>query len=309
VTNWGDQLMSEAKRPAAGGPSVPAGVPAEQTRDDLRAALAELEEATTRTYYDAEADRADADRYYHGIRPDQLAELLTRTHRERPRYQPAKELYPWIDLQPDGMLRSIYTGHGYDPAELIAEDFRTAERRVSERARRAALGAEMDAAAVEEALERLLPYNCEHVVPQSWFGKKEPMRGDLHHLFACESRCNSFRGNTAYAEFPDFPDLAEVVRTDCGKNERDGFEPAHGKGSAARAVFYFCLRYAATISAAELPPDRFDILLDWHDQAPVSEWERHRNAAIFARQGNRNPFIDHPQWAAQVIPGLQAGLA
>jgi endonuclease G len=40
--------------------------------------------------------------------------------------------------------------------------------------------------------------------------------------------------------------------------------------------------------------DRLNVLLAWHEQEPVSEWERHRNAAIFARQGNRNPFIDHP---------------
>ena len=43
------------------------------------------------------------------------------------------------------------------------------------------------------------------MVPQSWFEKHEPMRGDLHHLFACESRCNGFRGNTPFADFPDFP--------------------------------------------------------------------------------------------------------
>ena len=57
---------------------------------------------------------------------------------------------------------------------------------------------------MEDLLEASAPYNCEHVVPQSWFSKKEPMRGDLHHLFACESRCNSFRGNHAYFDFP-FP--------------------------------------------------------------------------------------------------------
>jgi endonuclease G len=39
-------------------------------------------------------------------------------------------------------------------------------------------------------------------------------------------------------------------------------------------------------------------LLDWHDREPVSEWERHRNTAIYARQGNRTPFTDHPEWAA-----------
>jgi endonuclease I len=41
-----------------------------------------------------------------------------------------------------------------------------------------------------------------------------------------------------------------------------------------------------------MPPERRDILLAWHEQDPVSEWERHRDAAIYARQGNRNPFID-----------------
>jgi endonuclease I len=54
--------------------------------------------------------------------------------------------------------------------------------------------------ASQAQVEEALPFNCEHVVPQSWFGKAEPMRGDLHHLFACESRCNSFRGNTPFTE-------------------------------------------------------------------------------------------------------------
>jgi endonuclease G len=98
-----------------------------------------------------------------------------------------------------------------------------------------------------------------------------------------------------------------VVRSDCGKSESNGFEPAHGRGAAARAVFYFVLRYPDTISVGELPPDRLDVLLHWHDQEPVSDWERHRNAAIFGRQGNQNPFIDHPQWAAELVPRLRAG--
>ena len=33
---------------------------------------------------------------------------------------------------------------------------------------------------------------------------------------------------------------------------------------------------------------------------PVGEWERHRNAAIFEIQGNRNPLIDNPQWASRI---------
>ena len=41
-------------------------------------------------------------------------------------------------------------------------------------------------------------------------------------------------------------------------------------------------------------------LLQWHEAEPVSEYERHRNAAIFERQGNRNPLIDHPEWASRI---------
>jgi endonuclease I len=148
---------------------------------------------------------------------------------------------------------------------------------------------------IETELERDLPYNCEHVVPQSWLNKTEPMRGDLHHLFACEARCNSFRGNTPYAEFAHFLEvLKRAIRTDCGKSERNGVEPAFGKGAAARPVF----------SVTKLPRDRLGVLLAWHEQDPISEWERHRNAAIFARQGNRNPFIDNQEWAAEVISPL-----
>ena len=70
--------------------------------------------------------------------------------------------------------------------------------------------------------------------------KREPMRGDLHHLFACESGCNSFRGNIPYFDFPDFE---EAVREECGKRVANKFEPAGGKGAVARATLYFLLRY------------------------------------------------------------------
>ncbi|MFZ4470870.1 MAG: endonuclease, partial [Pirellula sp.] len=37
-----------------------------------------------------------------------------------------------------------------------------------------------------------------------------------------------------------------------------------------------------------------------HQDHPVSEYERHRNQAIFAVQGNRNPLVDHPEWSTNV---------
>ncbi|MEF2279095.1 endonuclease [Deinococcus sp. YIM 134068] len=215
-----------------------------------------------------------------------LSELVTRTHTRKPGYDPSDEVYPWVDLWPDGRLRSLYSGREHAPDEFIAADRAARERRLTLAAREG-LGA--------DTLEDAFPYNCEHVVPQSWFGKREPMRGDLHHLFACEPDCNSFRGNTPYFDFPDY---GEALRSDCGRREPGEFEPAHGKGAAARATLYFLLRYPGVVR--QYGERHLQTLLAWHTGNPPGDWERHRNAAIFEQQGNRNPLIDRPEWGAEV---------
>ena len=90
---------------------------------DLRTAIAEVDVARERPYYDAEADRAAAEAYYAKVSPDPLGELVDSTHTKKPGYKPAKELYPWVDLQPDGKLRSLYTAHVFEPEDLIRADF------------------------------------------------------------------------------------------------------------------------------------------------------------------------------------------
>jgi endonuclease G len=268
------------------------------------AALAELRRAPERMYFDEQADAAAADAYYRDVEPTGLTALVTQTHRVRLPYAPAVQLYPWVDLQPDLSLTSLYTGERYAPAEFIERDIDVARQRGEELRRIARSGATADEQA-EDMLESVLPYNCEHSVPQSWFGKKEPMRGDLHHLFACESRCNGFRANTPFMEFADYrrPPSGgaepRVVRDKCGKSEGNGFEPAQGKGAVARAVLYFAARYPGLME--EMPEARYPMLLTWHEQEPVSLWEKHRNAAISARQGNRNPFIDRPGWVDEFL--------
>ena len=42
------------------------------------------------------------------------------------------------------------------------------------------------------------------------------------------------------------------------------------------------------------------MLLRWHQQDPVSQKEIDRNNAAFEHQGNRNPFIDHPEFATMI---------
>ena len=283
---------------------------------DLSEALAELEAAKTKTYYDEAADKKAATAYYKGL-PGQrspaqlfsaLSELVQSTHTATPKYKPNTQVYPWVDLQPNLKLRSIYSGIEFDPEDFITEDFQIDQER-AERFRElvtteAVVGAEQMAEELD-LLEATLPYNCEHVVCQSWFGKREPMRGDIHHLFALEGNCNSFRGNTPYFDFADFQ---EVVREDCGKRETNQFEPTAGKGAVARATFYFLLRYPGEINQIfdVYDEERLNMLLAWHADNPVTEYERHRNQAIFAIQGNRNPFIDRPQWAKKT--DLKKGL-
>lgn len=286
-------------------------------RQELKEALAVLEGARERPYYAKEADEVAMAEYYQGIElgPDPkrnfqlLSELLTDTHQNKPKYQPSRHLYPWVDLHKQGrrlVIKSIYSGQIFDAREFIEEAFRIEARREALRSTLRLNEAFTNAtgALLEEMLEASAPFNCEHVVPQSWFDKQEPMRGDLHHLFACESKCNSFRGNHAYFDFPD----EEVVRDLCGRREEDRFEPDTGKGAVARATFYFLVRYPGSIDLgiSQMDEPRIQTLLRWHEGDPVTDYERHRNLAIQEAQGNRNPFIDHPTWVRQVA--LDAGL-
>jgi endonuclease I len=266
-------------------------------------------------YFDAHADGLDARSYYEEVdwnaSPPKifatLSKLVEKTHTTQPSYGQARVqyFYPAVDLHEDGKLRHIYSGRPFDPVEAI-------ESELSQVAELARLREGMVVATSLEALierddlwdaieERAAaPFNCEHVVPQSWFKRQEPMRGDLHHLFTCETRCNSFRGNTPYWQFS--PE-AEAIMQECGRREEDKFEPKHGKGPIARATLYFLLRYPGEIGDAqrELRRNRLHVLLDWHRNSQVTTYEKHRNRIIFKVQGNRNPFIDHPESATEML--------
>lgn len=300
-------ITVELGSPAARSPRTPQPQDRPQRQTELLQALEAARTAKTQPYYEETQDQHDAASYYARIDPsqgavhlyDQLNQLVTTTHTTRPTYNPGKELYPWIDLRPNLKIRSIYSGQEFEAEDLIRDDFRIEAARAAQLHQMTITESVQTTDQFLEAintLEAAMPYNCEHVVPQSWFGKKEPMRGDLHHLFACETRCNSFRGNTPYFDFADFE---EAVQDHCGKRDGNKFEPGNGKGAIARATLYFLLRHKGQIDnqATEYTQDRLAILLDWHHKHPVDDYERHRNMAIFRRQGNRNPLIDHPDWA------------
>ena len=96
------------------------------------------------------------------------------------------------------------------------------------------------------------------------------------------------------------------------------------RGDIARAVLYMAIRYEGgdDINTGQSEPDleltddrskivitsaspaymgRLSTLLAWHSADPPDAAERERNEVIFSFQGNRNPFIDHPEWASSSL--------
>jgi endonuclease I len=159
----------------------------------------------------------------------------------------------------------------------------------------------------------LNPINAEHTIPQSWFNEKSPMRSDLHHLFPTHKNVNSTRSDSPFDEIDD--NLTEkwitagdpglkIIRDNIPTDKIDSFSEVIGneafepredhKGNLARAVYYFYTMYphvAGDISNIA----KKEVLFQWHQDDPVDAAEKERNNRIEERQGNRNPYIDHPE--------------
>ena len=158
--------------------------------------------------------------------------------------------------------------------------------------------------------------NIEHSLPKSWWGgNKNNAYCDLHHLNPSDQNANSRKSNYPLGEVTD-ESWSNGVTT-VGKGNIDGssqnaFEPCDEyKGDFARTYMYMFTCYQdltweytsmnyENSAYPTLKPWAVQLLLKWHKQDPVSEKEVNRNNAVYAIQGNRNPFIDYPQLADYV---------
>lgn len=158
-------------------------------------------------------------------------------------------------------------------------------------------------------------YNREHSFPKSWFNDRSPMTSDVVHIFPTDGYVNGQRANLPYGEVG-----SSSYTSDNGSkrgNTRSGlgysgkvFEPIDEfKGDLARAYFYMATRYEDVLTSWESPmlngtTDQvfidwaLEMLIEWHQLDPVSDKERDRNNATEDFQGNRNPFVDHPEWVS-----------
>lgn len=68
----------------------------------------------------------------------------------------------------------------------------------------------------------------------------------------------------------------------------------------ARSTLYILLCYKNSANPAYLPKQTLPWLINEASTQEVTLWEKHRNQELYRLQGNRNPFIDFPEWASIV---------
>jgi len=159
-------------------------------------------------------------------------------------------------------------------------------------------------------------YNREHLMPQSVFNSASPMKNDIHFVVPSDGYVNGQRSNLPFGEVTSttwtsingskkgpcsFPGYSNLV-----------FEPIDEfKGDIARCMLYFATRYESQVTSWSWGPLNgtstqvynqwfVNLLVKWHLQDTVNQREIVRNNASYTYQGNRNPYIDHPEWVTQI---------
>ncbi len=186
-------------------------------------------------------------------------------------------------------------------------------------------------------------YNREHTWPKSYGfpddGSTNLPYTDCHQLFLCDSGYNSTRDNRIfdYCTFACNSYTADNYNGQSGANLSQVYSPVGvwetwigRRGDVARAQFYMDVRYegggtepdliltddvnlilasATGNNEAVAYMGLREILLQWHQEDPVDDKERNRNDMVYTYQGNRNPFIDHPNWVYSIFDPLVTSIA
>lgn len=168
-------------------------------------------------------------------------------------------------------------------------------------------------------------------------GQPYPPYTDTHMLYMSDSSYNQSRGNNPYGDCAGTGACTEkptVLTNGIGGPGHSNFRSSAvwqvwnlREGDVARAVMYAAVRYDGGINAMGQPePDLIltnnvsliqvtpsgatvstaymgieSDILDWNELDPPDAQEKLRNELVYSYQHNRNPFIDHPEWARCVF--------
>ncbi len=163
-------------------------------------------------------------------------------------------------------------------------------------------------------------FNREHVWPKSRGSFKETNAGsDLHHLRPTNADINSTRGNLTMGNVKGVYSTYKTKALNGGtvlwyNTDADVVEVRDNiKGDVARILLYVWCRWQEpnlyendpnpTIGSGDDANDGLKViesretLLQWMQLDPVDTWEMSRNDQCENVQGNRNVFIDYPEYA------------
>ncbi|XP_059637394.1 uncharacterized protein LOC132279433 isoform X2 [Cornus florida] len=168
-------------------------------------------------------------------------------------------------------------------------------------------------------------WNREHLWPRSYGLTNGPSLTDLHNIRPADVNVNSSRGNKYYGECrinsshclkPATKEAASDTETD----KKRWAPPVQVRGDIARALMYMAVCYgfhpsgeghdlhlSDSPSIANKEMGLLSTLLKWNEIDLPSREEKLRNERICRfYQHNRNPFVDHPEYAnliwEQVVP-------
>lgn len=169
---------------------------------------------------------------------------------------------------------------------------------------------------------------------------------DAHHLFIADSSYNSSRSNKPYDNCSGCDEKVTLSNNGRGGTANDSnwttgsftqgsWQTWDGrKGDVARALMYMAVRYEGGTHSVTgvtepdliLTDDRTliensnagsninvaymglkSVLIQWHKDDPVDAFEYRHNEVVYSHQGNRNPFIDHPEYVSCVFEGVCNG--
>lgn len=240
------------------------------------------------------ASRPSAEDYYKGLNTTlsgsafraELAALVKETHTKYTSYAGLANLYKTADADPEksGNIIWFYTGTSVSFSGFGSGGGTT---------------------------------NREHVWPKDGGRAFDPSSGpgsDGHHLRPTEANLNSTRGSKSFGEVPQtssniVKQNGSISYENLCYTSGNFFYPGEGyRGATARILMYMQVRWGdqynlkfVTGSGSCKTIGDIATLMKWHLEEPVTEAEIRRNEAVYAAQGNRNPFIDHPEYAEKIF--------
>lgn len=152
-------------------------------------------------------------------------------------------------------------------------------------------------------------WNREHIWARSHGISSNGMAAysDTHHLRATDKSVNADRGSKDFANGGS----PHGECTGCRFTQNSWEPPEEVKGDTARMMFYMATRYEGDDGVPDLnlidsvasSGNQFGDLCDmlqWHVDDEVNAAETARNEIVYSYQGNRNPFIDRPDYAVLI---------